>query len=102
VVAVQGRERGVAIGIVERQRLGHVVDRGRELTPREACRPQRVMSLDQKARIAAGPGEHQQARAELVGPVDLAARPVELEEAPHGRYQVGVSPMRWQSSCARL
>ena len=43
VVAVQAGEGGVVVGIVERQRLGHVIGHGAELTAREPRRPQRVM-----------------------------------------------------------
>src|SRR5262249_22162038 len=59
VVAVHGGEPGVPIGIVESQRLARVLGGSGKLAPREARGPQRVVRLDQLARISAGPGQAQ-------------------------------------------
>jgi hypothetical protein len=88
VVAVDGGERGVPIGIVEGQRLGHVVSSGLELAAREPSGPQRMMRLDQETRIGRGPSQGEEARRELVGPVDFAAAPSEQEEAPDDREEL--------------
>jgi hypothetical protein len=56
VVAVDGGERSVPVGIVEAHRPGRVISGGRQLTAREQSRPQRVMSLDQEARVISALG----------------------------------------------
>src|SRR5262245_6050424 len=51
MVAVDGGERCMLVRIVEADRAGRVLPGGYQLAAREQSRPQRVMSLDQEARI---------------------------------------------------
>ena len=89
VVAVDGGERRVPLGIVEARPPGPH-GRGRPLSSPRAKqrRPQRVMRLDQEPRIVGVLRQSQQARAEPVGHVDLAAAPAEQEEAPEDREEL--------------